>query len=217
VSSETHIFDVDHTISRHSTGIHFLYEGIRMGVLPLFPVMTIPAIYLKYRSGRMAHGRVRETIPGLQGKSCEELRRVARECFARRIKHDLFPSAVALIRSIVDRGGHVVLATLSVDIIVEPLAAFLGVDDIIASSFEFDDGICTGRFAGGPMFNVAKRDQVLQFLAERGRRLEDCSFYSDSINDLPLLEAVGHPVAVNPDRKLSAESAARKWSVVSWR
>ena len=100
------------------------------------------------------------------------------------------------------------LATSSLDIIVEPLAQYLDVDGLLATALEFEDGTCTGRFQGMPMFRREKTERVLSFLAAQGVRARDCSFFSDSIYDLPLLEAVGTPIAVNPDFRLRQDRAA---------
>lgn len=211
-----HIFDVDHTITRHSTSIQFLFQGIRMGVLPFFPVLSIPAVYARYRLGRLSMHRVDRNVPGLRGTTQEDLRRVADACFHERIRRDLFGDAVSFIRSITESGGEIILATLSVDLVVEPLAELLSARHVIASTLEFRQGLCTGRFAGDPVFSEEKRDQVLGYLASSGVHPGDCTFYSDSVHDLPLLEAVGRPVAVNPDRRLSAHAAHRGWQILCW-
>ena len=105
------------------------------------------------------------------------------------------------------------LATSSLDIIVEPLAQYLHVDGVLATSLEFEDGTCTGRFSGMPMFRREKKERVLSFIAGEGVSAGECSFYSDSIYDLPLLEAVGRPVAVNPDFRLRWIARRRGWPI----
>jgi HAD superfamily hydrolase (TIGR01490 family) len=160
---------------------------------------------------------IKQEIPSLRGLKKEQLELIADRCFEERIKADIFREAEACIRDLTGQGGEVVFATLSVDIIVKPLADYLGVKDAVTSSFEFSGDACTGRFEGGPIFNLEKRDQVLRYIEKSGHSAEDCSFYSDSINDLPLLESVGTPVVVNPDRKLSEVADARGWQICRWR
>ena len=217
MKAKLHFFDVDHTITRHSTGLLFLYQGIRMGLLPVGPLITVPLLYWRYRIGKMDPRTIEQEIPSLRGLKREQIEQVAERCFQERIRKDIFREAEEQIRQLKEEGGEVVFATLSVDLIVKPLAEYLGVRDAVTSSFEFDGDACTGRLEGGPIFNLAKRDQVLQFIAQSGREPEECSFYSDSINDLPLLEAVGTPVAVNPDRRLSEQALERGWQIRRWK
>jgi phosphoserine phosphatase len=111
----------------------------------------------------------------------------------------------------------VVLATSSLDFIVAPLAVHLGVRDVIATTLEFRDDVCTGRVQGRPLFRGEKQRRVLDFIAAAGEDPVRCSFHSDSIYDLPLLEAVGEPVAVNPDFRLRRFARRRGWPVIDCR
>ena len=112
------------------------------------------------------------------------------------------------------RGDYVAIATSSVDIIVRPLAAHINVADVLATSFDFRDGVCDGKFLDLPNFGHEKKERALAFLRERGLDPGTCSFYTDSIYDLPLLKEVGNPVAVNPDVKLTAYAHRNKWRII---
>ena len=99
------------------------------------------------------------------------------------------------------------------------IAAELGVPVLIATDIEETDGVFTGKSRGTPSFREGKVACVNAWLAERGHRLEDYEswFYSDSLNDLPLLERVTHPVAVDPDATLRAYATERGWPIISLR
>ena len=86
-------------------------------------------------------------------------------------------------------------------------------DKIIATQLEYIDGICTGNFASPPVFGPEKMKRVLSFIKEIGSDISTCSFYSDSYHDIPLLEAVADPVAVNPDYRLRREALKRGWKI----
>jgi HAD superfamily hydrolase (TIGR01490 family) len=146
--------------------------------------------------------------------SRRELDDIARENFQRKLRADVFDGAAALIREKIQAGRRVVLATSSLDFIVAPLADHLGVTDIVATSLEFRDGVCTGMICGRPLFRGEKQRRVLSFMAHAGYEPRDCSFYSDSIYDLPLLEEVGNPVAVNPDFRLRRVARRKGWPVM---
>jgi HAD superfamily hydrolase (TIGR01490 family) len=99
-----------------------------------------------------------------------------------------------------------------------PIAQALGVATLLATELEETDGRFTGREKGTPCFREGKVTRVEQWLASRGERLseyEESWFYTDSINDLPLLSAVTHPVAAHPDARLRAHAEAHGWPIIS--
>lgn len=116
------------------------------------------------------------------------------------------------------RDGLVVIATATNRFITEPIAQALGVEHLIATEPEMRNGRFTGKVAGTPSFREGKATRTLEWLAARGQSLGDFSeswFYSDSINDRPLLERVTHPVAVDPDAKLSSLAKELGWRVLT--
>ena len=133
------------------------------------------------------------------------------------MRADVYPGAKTLIQRLKSSGRKVVLATSSVDLIVRPLADYLGIEDILATSFEFVDGVCTGRFEGRPFFGYEKMRRVIDFLQKNNVSRRDCSFYSDSVHDLPLLEVIGHPFVVNPDIRLKNIAQKRGWEILKFR
>ncbi|MBL8966482.1 MAG: HAD family hydrolase [Spirochaetaceae bacterium] len=208
------IFDVDHTLTRRSTGWHFAVAAARRGAVPLRRLVAIPRFYLSYRYGRMEAGDLEDdSRAALAGLSRALLDSIAEEAFESRILPDLRPEAVELVASLKREGRRIVLATSSFDLVVRPLAERLGVDTLLASALEFKDGLTTGRFEGPLLLGEAKLAAVGIFAAREGIALGDCSFYSDSHHDLPLLRAAGRPVAANPDRRLAREARARGWEI----
>jgi len=135
----------------------------------------------------------------------------------RKIRPMIFPKAKALIESHADALTAIVTATNR--FITAPIAAELGVPALIATDIEEINGRFTGKPRGTPTFREGKIERVNEWLAGRGRKLEDFEswFYSDSLNDLPLLDKVTHPVAVDPDATLRAHAEERGWKVISLR
>jgi HAD superfamily hydrolase (TIGR01490 family) len=206
-------FDVDHTLTRRSSGGRYVALAMRRRVLPLRLLVVMPWYSLTYRLGLFRPRVYKNGFPYLRGISREVLEQLARDSFEESLKGDLFPEGVALVQSIRSGGRRVMLATSSLDFIVAPLAEYLGVDGVLATRLEFVDGACTGRMQGMPMFRREKKEGVLGFLSEQAVMPGECSFYSDSIYDLPLLEAVGKPVAVNPDFRLRSIARRRGWEI----
>ncbi|HEV7575433.1 MAG TPA: HAD-IB family hydrolase [Caldimonas sp.] len=128
-------------------------------------------------------------------------------------------AAHALVARHRDAGDRLVLTTATNRFLTEPIAALLGIADLVATELEIR---ASGAFTGGVAGIVNMRDGKLIRLAAWlageglvGAALDDATFYSDSINDLPLLDAVGVPIAVDPDARLRDEAARRGWRVIS--
>ncbi len=139
-----------------------------------------------------------------------------RERFIREeIKPSLHPRALALVRSHQAEGDLVAIVTATNEFVTRPIADQFGIDTLLAVELERDEaGGFTGRVRGTPTFREGKVARVASWLASLGHRLEDfprVNFYSDSINDLPLLEAVTDPIATNASPALAQIAAERGW------
>jgi HAD superfamily hydrolase (TIGR01490 family) len=128
--------------------------------------------------------------------------------------------ARALVRRHLERGDLCAIITATNSFVTAPIAGEFGVEHLVATEPESRDGRFTGRVAGTPCFREGKVRRLDEWLAGQGRRLDnfaESSFYSDSHNDLPLLERVSRPVAVDPDEALEREAARRGWERISLR
>ena len=133
-------------------------------------------------------------------------------CVAERIAPNLSADAHALIARHRDAGDRLAIVTATNSFVTAPIAPLLGVPTLIGTDPEVDaGGRFTGRVAGMPAFRAGKVERVLAWLGADATLLASATFYSDSHNDLPLLERVAHPVAVNADPELAAIAAARAW------
>lgn len=121
------------------------------------------------------------------------------------------PYMFPLLESHRAQGHALVLATTSPDHLVRPLAKRLGFDDVVATRYRVADGRFTGGLEGNFVWAMGKLDAVRRFCAVRGVSMAESYAYSDSVYDLPLLGAVGHPVAVNPDARLRLVALVRRW------
>jgi HAD superfamily hydrolase (TIGR01490 family) len=211
------IFDVDHTVTKRSTGGSFARHAIREGMVSRAFLAALPFWYLRYRTGAMDVDDLSRGMPALKGLARDDLLRVSREAFEDRISGGIFRWTEVLIRRLLDAGRPVFLATSSLEIVVRPLADHLGVRDVISTRLEFRDGKCTGHFLSGPAFGREKLDMVVGYLRAYGLEPADCAFFSDSAFDLPLLEASGFPVAVNPDSRLAATARRTGWPIIRFR
>jgi HAD superfamily hydrolase (TIGR01490 family) len=127
------------------------------------------------------------------------------------------PLSAALLERHRSQGEHLLITTATNRFVTEPIADLLGVDTLIATDPEFVDGRYTGQIAGLPNFQAGKVVRLEQWIAEQSEPVDITAAYSDSRNDLPLLERAQRAVAVDPDDVLRAEAIRRGWPVISLR
>ena len=125
--------------------------------------------------------------------------------------------AQALLEKHRSQGDFLLIITATNAFVTEPIAKALGVDAILASDPEMIDGVYTGKVAGTPCFQEGKVTRLKQWLTEHPHTLEGSYFYSDSHNDIPLLQMVDHPVAVDADETLQAFAKQQGWPHISLR
>ena len=207
-------FDVDHTLTRHSTGRRFMEQGLRMGHFSLRLLLHMPVFYVRYRMGMITQRDLRKEVAAIRGRTQAELTLIADAAVAYSMQHDLFEDAVETVTRFQALGIPTVIATSSLDILVRPLAERLGMDGVIATELEFENGVATGRASGIPCVGDEKLRRVLEFIRLHNAVAADCGFYTDSVNDLPVLRALGKPVAVNPDPRLRRIALRNGWQVL---
>ena len=179
------------------------------------------AYYDQYVAGRLdIHEYLGFALRPLAAHTREELEGWHAEFMAARIVPMIAPQARALVRAHREAGDLCAIITATNSFVTAPIAREFGVEHLIATEPESRHGRFTGRVAGTPCFRDGKLRRLEEWLAGLGRRLADfaeSTFYSDSHNDLPLLERVTRPVAVDPDPQLAAEARRRGWAVISLR
>jgi HAD superfamily hydrolase (TIGR01490 family) len=133
------------------------------------------------------------------------------------IKPLLLESAQQLIDKHRKRGDTLLVITATNRFVTEPIVQLYGIENLLATTPEFVDGRYTGRFNGIPCFREGKVKLLEAWLESSSETLQGSWFYSDSHNDLPLLKLVDHPVAVDPDEKLTEFAGASNWPIISLR
>lgn len=214
---ETYIFDIDHTLLKGATGVYFIKEGLKRKYFSIFQMVKLPIVLFKYRMGFLKGSIVEREIPFMKGLSRHVVEELGKGGFEHYGHKALFKEAELLIRELQDQTKKIIFASSSFDYSVKPVADYFGIKDVIASSFEFKDGSCTGYIEGRTAFGDSKKDKVMKYLKENNLNAEDCFFYSDSHHDIPLLEIVGKPIVVNPDRKLKIKAKKEKWEIIRFR
>ena len=127
------------------------------------------------------------------------------------------PKADALIRQHQQAGDQLLIITATNRFVAGPIGPWLGIDEVLATEPEEQDGIFTGNIAGTPCFQSGKVIRLQEWLTVCKHTPDKVTFYSDSINDLPLLEYVDEPIAVDPDELLQAHAETMGWPIISLR
>jgi HAD superfamily hydrolase (TIGR01490 family) len=177
------------------------------------------AFYAQYRQGSLdIDAYIAFATTPLRERTASELDGARARFMREVIEPALRREALELVESHRERGDRLAIVTSTNDFITAPIAAAFGIDALIATGLERDAaGAITGRIAGVPAFREGKAVRVGQWLAESGSGWSDferISVYSDSLNDLPLLERATDPVATNPSPELEALAEARRWRIV---
>jgi len=112
-------------------------------------------------------------------------------------------------------GDTLVIITATNAFVTAPIAEEFGIEHLLATDPEMENGCYTGKIAGTPCFQEGKVTRIKEWMLERQEKFDDCIFYSDSNNDLPLLNLVNQPVAVDPDDTLRAVANEKNWPIIS--
>ena len=213
------LFDLDNTLLQGDSDYEWAQFLIEEGVLDAGDYNARNDwFYERYKDGTLdIHEFLDFQLAPIARRPREELDRWHRQFMQRRIRPIILPRAAELIES--HRDALTAIVTATNRFITRPIADALRVEHLLATDSEEVDGVFTGKPRGTPTFRAGKIERVNEWLAERDSRLADYEswFYSDSLNDLPLLELVDHPVAVDPDPTLRAQAEERGWKVISLR
>jgi HAD superfamily hydrolase (TIGR01490 family) len=216
------LFDLDNTLLAGDSDYEWAQFLIAAGVLDAADYERRNAeFFADYRAGRLdIRAFLDFQLRPLAEHDPQRLLEWRDRFLAEKIRPMLLPRANAQVAERLAADDLVAVVTATNSFITAPIAKLYGVPHLIATEPEVVAGRFTGRTAGTPCFQAGKLTCVQDWLAGLGFSLGDFSgswFYSDSHNDLPLLSAVTHPVAVDPDPVLARHAGARGWPVVSWR
>lgn len=213
------LFDLDNTLlagdSDHVWGEFLCRHGI---VDATAYKARNDAFYQDYLAGELDVLAYQNFCQELLGRSeMAQLQEWHRQFMAEFIEPIVLAKGEALVRQHHEAGDRVVIITATNRFITAPIAARLGVDTLLATECEMQGGRYTGRLTDTPCFQEGKVTRIERWLEETGQSLQGSYFYSDSRNDLPLLERVTHPVAVDPDPILREIAGQRDWDIISLR
>ncbi|RYF28066.1 MAG: HAD-IB family hydrolase [Comamonadaceae bacterium] len=214
------VFDLDNTLLTGDSEVLWVKHLLERGLLPAHFATSNAQMDQRYHAGLATPGEFSAFYAStLSGRTPDEWAPVLAGFVHGTIRPRIPDAARALVHLHRECGDLLVLSTASSRYLSEPTAKLLGFEHLIATELQVqDDGRFTGATEHTLNMREGKVERLRAWLAARGddadAALAQAVFYSDSINDLPLLMAVREPVAVDPDPRLSAEAAARRWPVL---
>lgn len=174
--------------------------------------------YSDYQSGDLdIDAYLRFALGPLKDQPLETLDLWHRDFMNTKIEPIILPAALDLIERHRAQDHQLLIITATNEFITQPIADRLNISDMLACEAEMVDGRYTGNPIGVPSYHRGKVTRLEAWLSQRDLTLAGAYFYSDSHNDLPLLEIVDNPVAVDPDETLRAHANAQKWPIISLR
>jgi len=215
-------FDVDNTIMRGASLFHFAVGLARRHYFNGREILGFGVKQLKFvMSGSedledMASA-TEAALSFVEGRSVAELTSLGEEIFDDTMVDKLIPGSLALAQGHLDAGQQVWLVTATPVELASVIARRLGLTGALGTVAEVRDGIYTGHLVGPPLHGLAKAEAVRAIAEREGLDLAQCSAYSDSSNDIPMLSIVGRPVAVNPDSTLLSHARSNDWQVRDFR
>ena len=216
------LFDLDNTLLNGDSDFEWSQFLIEQGVLDreVFEAKNL-AFYEQYKAGTLdIHEFLDFQLKPLSRHARKVLDAWHEEFMRRKVRPMMTPKGRDLVGKHLAAGDVCVIVTATNSFVTAPIAREFGVAHLIATEPEAKDGEFTGNVAGVPSFREGKVARMEGWLAARGWSWESFGetwFYSDSLNDLPLLSRVKHPVAVDPDATLRAHAEQQGWTVISLR
>ncbi|HCI52986.1 MAG TPA: HAD-IB family hydrolase [Gallionella sp.] len=216
------LFDLDNTLLNGDSDFEWSQFLIRIGILDreLFEVKN-QAFYDQYKAGTLD---IHEFLDFQLKPLSRHSRKTLDAWHAQFMRENVMPMVTQASRDLVQRhrqaGDICVIITATNSFVTAPIAREFGIEHLIATEPEQIEGEFTGRVADVPCFREGKITRLTNWLSSRGWRLdsfENSTFYSDSLNDLPLMCKVKKPVAANPDETLRAHAAAHGWDIINLR
>ena len=213
------IFDLDNTLiagdSDHTWG-DFL---VSLGVVDSATFKaTNDRFYQDYLRGELdILAYVRYVVEPLSRYPWEQLQAWRQQFMEEKIRPLMLTKADELLQKHRSQGDYLLIITATNRFVTQPIAELLGVDQLIATELEFKDGRYTGEIDGVPSYQQGKVVRLNTWLKDHPFDLDEAYFYSDSHNDIPLLDCVGHPIVIDGDEQLLTYAAEKQWPTMSLR
>ena len=212
------IFDLDETlIAADSASLWSEFITVK-GLASKSQLAEEQELMTAYAKGTLdMNTYMQATLKPIIGMDSHTLAQLVEEFIEQKIKPAFYTDAISRIEWHKQRGDKVLVISATGEHLVKPIAKMLGADDAIAINLEQINGIITGNTIGTLSYQQGKVIRMKAWIADQDTQFKGSYGYSDSINDLPLLDAVDRPFAVNPDPALALHAQMQDWTIMDWR
>lgn len=208
------LFDLDETLIRGDSATEWIRYCVEHGLASSDMLARMRQFAQQYEVKAIDMASFAHFfLSSVKGKDCASVESIVLDFISQRIKPIVYDRAFEILHS--HSHDRRILISATFDFLVRPIGTFLGFDEVIASSSEIDNGLFTGRFKGILSFAQGKVERLRLYLKDDFERLLlDSCFYSDSVNDIPLLSTVKIPIACNPDAMLRQHAIQQQWQCI---
>ncbi len=216
---EAAFFDLDGTILSFQSEKAFALRLYQQGRLKLATLARILWIFTRYELGLLPNYDVLKRtvlLATIANLDYDELRAISRNFFEKAQIPHLRAEALQEIRRHQEAGRKIFIVSATIDFLVHDVADFLNIKSCHVTRLEVVNGVYTGSVLGDIHYGEVKANLLERLAVKENINLKQSFAYGDSIQDLAMLERVGHPTAVSPDRRLRREAAQRGWKIADW-
>nr|ABP45041.1 1-acyl-sn-glycerol-3-phosphate acyltransferase [Mycolicibacterium gilvum PYR-GCK] len=211
-------FDLDGTLVAGFTGVVMTQDRLRRRQMSVGEFIGMVQAGLNHQLGRSEfEDLIGKGARMLRGNSLDDVDELAERLFVQKIVGRIYPEMREIVRAHMNRGHTVVLSSSALTVQVEPVARFLGIDNVLSNKFEIDDdGLITGEVQRPIIWGPGKARAVQEFASVNGIDLSRSYFYADGDEDVALMYLVGNPRPTNPAGKMAAVAAKRGWPILKF-
>jgi HAD superfamily hydrolase (TIGR01490 family) len=210
-------FDLDNTILKTNSGEALLRRAYKNGLLSTWKLIIAYYLAILYKLNLIDPSRIIEKLIGWLAKSpVDAFETLCKELVEKDLIPAIRPEIINEIKMHREQGANLVILSSAIASVCFRLAKHLEMHSVICSELEVVNQQYTGRPIGRFCFRDEKLNRMNQYLQNNNYAIEDSYYYADSIDDLPVLKLVGHPVCVNPDKNLEKIARELKWVIHTW-
>jgi len=216
--SQVVFFDLDGTICRVNSGYALVRTAYSKKHVNAGGIVKALLYSFVYKLGLARAETIINIMGGwIRGMKHETLSIIAKEAAEEFLFNSFYNEALAEIKLLKSENADLVILSSAIDDICRPLAAHLGIENILCTEMETSDGTMTGSPLKSYCFGEEKKRRILAFCSEKGFDTASAWYYADSYSDLAALQTIGNPVCINPDRKLRKKALEKGWQIRIWK
>jgi HAD superfamily hydrolase (TIGR01490 family) len=210
-----YFFDMDHTLIDNDCDVSWKSFVVEQKLAPADALEKATYYYYQYVDGKLEINDFMDfQLQEFVGKTKAEMAELSQLHFNTWVKKTIFQEAFEEVKRVQKSGFPNVLLSATNKVIARPIAEYFGFDACLATELEMDNGYYTGKLAGKYALGAGKIAIAEEYCQSLNLTLEDAAYYGDSVNDFPILEAVGFPVAANPCTELEAGAMEHNWPII---